>query len=764
MKYKLSILFIGLSLFIYSQNTLTGKITNEKNEPLLGVEIYAPKLHKGVTSNEDGSYEFKNLPKGDVDIVFAFIGYQSVLKTISFDSTSKEVNITLKESVFEMDEVIVSTPFNKLQSENVMKVEHKTIEQLQKAGAPTLIQGLATIPGVSQISTGTNIGKPVIRGLSANRVLVYSQGIRLENQQFGDEHGLGINEAGIGSAEVIKGPASLLYGSDALGGVLYLTPEKFAAVNSVNSTLSSKYFSNTEGSNTSYVLKTSGEKLKFLTRGTYNRHIDYKTGDGKRVTNSRFNEYDIKTALGLELQNFSSELRYNYNLSRIGIPEEIGAQNTHISLEAPFQRIDNHILSLHNHIYFKNSNLDVNVGYVANNRREFEEHHEEDEEEEHEEEEHEEEAPELALHMKLKTITYDVKYHLPKFGKLETILGVQGLHQENKNFGEELLIPNAKVNDLGIFGTLAYNWGEHYIQGGIRFDNRDITTERMEIEEHDHEEDEEEEEHEERVFEAINKSFNSFTASFGYKSKLLKVITTRLNFATGFRAPNLAELTSNGVHHGTNRFEIGNSNLNNERNFQIDLALEYKNEHLEFFLNGFYNIINNYIFLQPTGEFEEDNAIFNYLQDDAKLFGGEAGFHFHPHPLDWLHVESSFELVIGKRNDRNYLPLIPANRWNNTLRTEFKDTKLLKDSYITLSLETTFKQNKVSLFETETEGYSLLNFGFGGHFSLGKTNFNASLNVNNILDKTYIAHLSRLKVDGIQNMGRNVVMGLKFNL
>ncbi len=146
-----------------------------------------------------------------------------------------------------MDEVILSAPFDKLQSENVMKIESKSMETLKKAGAPTLMQGISNIPGVAEITTGTGIGKPVIRGLSGNRVLVYTQGVRLENQQFGNEHGLGMNDSGIESVEVIKGPASLLYGSDALGGVLYLNPEKFAYQGETKVDVSQSFFSNTLG-------------------------------------------------------------------------------------------------------------------------------------------------------------------------------------------------------------------------------------------------------------------------------------------------------------------------------------------------------------------------------------------------------------------------------------------------------------------------------------------------------------------------------------
>jgi iron complex outermembrane receptor protein len=237
-----------------------------------------------------------------------------------------------------------------------------------------------------------------------------------------------------------------------------------------------------------------------------------------------------------------------------------------------------------------------------------------------------------------------------------------------------------------------------------------------------------------------------------------------LNLASGFRAPNLAELTSNGVHEGTNRYEIGSPNLKTEQNLQTDLNLEYKTDHLEFFANAFYNHINHYIYASPTGAVIADKAVFAYIQNNANLYGGEIGLHFHPHPLDWLHYESSFETVTGKKQNGDYLPLIPANNWNNSLRTEFKIKDWLHDGFATLNVSTTLNQKKVSGFETHTNGYTLVNLGFGGTIKWGKTAFDINLNANNLFDKKHTAHLSRLKIDGIPNMGRNLVLGLNFNL
>ncbi|RZJ24740.1 MAG: TonB-dependent receptor, partial [Flavobacterium sp.] len=265
-------------------------------------------------------------------------------------------------------------------------------------------------------------------------------------------------------------------------------------------------------------------------------------------------------------------------------------------------------------------------------------------------------------------------------------------------------------------------------------------------------------------FAATDRSFDSFNASIGYKTDLADNLNLRLNLASGFRAPNLAELTSNGVHEGTNRYEIGNADLTTEQNFQTDANLEFKNRHFEFFVNGFYNHVNNYIYASPSGEIIDGNNVYRYVQSDAVLFGGEAGIHFHPHPLDWLHIETSFETVTGKKSNGDYLPLIPANNWNNTIRTEFKIKDWLADGFARLNVSTTFSQNNVSGFETASKDYTLVNLGVGGKVKFQKTAFEVNLNANNLFDKTYIAHLSRLKSDGIPNIGRNIILAVNFNI
>ena len=723
----------------YSQNKIQGVVTDANtNQNLAFVNIYLPDLEKGTSTDGSGNFIIENVPSGNYELLFSIIGYETQLLNINIP-LKDSISIRLLPSAIEMEGIIVSTPFHKLQSDNVMKVEQKSIKDLKSNGAVTLSEGITNIAGVESVTTGLSIGKPVIRGLSSNRVLVYTQGIRLENQQFGDEHGLGINDAGIESVEVIKGPASLLYGSDALGGVLYLNPERFASNERASGDFGGNYYSNTQGFNTNAGFKSSTNNFKFLFRGSLTEHSDYKT-KSYRVTNTRFREQDFKAGMGYQMNGFKTEIRYNMNNSKLGVPEEIGEQSTNRTPLLPFQNITNHIFSSKSTLFFNGSKLDINLGFTYNDRKEFEAHHHDDNETEEEHEENDTESLEAALHMKLKTGSYDIKYNLPEFGKFETIVGIQGMNQVNTNYGEEQLIPDATTNDFGVLATSHIHFENADVQLGARYDIRNIN-----------------------VNSGIQKDFNSFNGAIGLKTNMTKNITARINIATGFRAPNLSELTSDGTHEGTNRYEIGNADLKSEQNFQIDVALEFKNDHIELFANGFYNKINNYIFLSPNGIFVDEDPVFLYLQDDAKLYGGEFGFHLHPHPLDWLHFESSFDMVTGKQNNDSYLPLIPANTLSNIIRVEF-EKPWFKKGYAFIKLRTTLDQNKVSDFETNTNGYNLLSTGIGARFKVLNNDLDVSVSGTNLTNKTYINHLSRLKPDGVFNIGRNFNIGFTYRL
>ena len=517
-----------------------------------------------------------------------------------------------------------------------------------------------------------------------------------------------------------------------MGGVLYINPERFANNDTSSADASVNYFSNTKGYSTNAGYKSSSNGFKFLFRGSLAEHSDYKTSR-YRVTNTRFKERDFKVGIGYQALKFKTEFRYNLNNSRLGLPEEIGIQSTNKTPLFPFQNIDNHIFSSKSKLFFDASSLDITLGYIYNNRKEFEE-------EQSEVEQNENEMPDAVLYMKLKTFNYNIKYNLPKFGRVETIVGVQGINQTNTNYGKEILIPDATTTDIGVLATSHIHFEKIDIQVGGRYDYREINIENN-----------------------ATPNFNAFNGALGFKTNIFKKVTARLNLASGFRAPNLSELSSDGTHEGTNRYEIGDLGLKSEQNFQVDLALEFKNQHFELFANAFYNQINDYIFLTPNGEFIDGNPVFLYQQENARLYGGEFGFHLHPHPLDWLHLESSFETVTGQQDNEDYLPLIPANSLTNTLRVEL-NSKAIEKRYAFIKVRSTFTQNNVSVFETESEGYNLLSAGLGGTFQLFNNDIDIIVAATNILNTKYIHHLSRLKPDSILNMGRNINVGITYTM
>ena len=733
MKQQFNILLLLFSIAGFSQFKISGYVTNSTQQKLSGVIVHVLENNTETTTDENGCFQLASVPKGTTEVIFQRTGFQTKKEVIKTNGDDIVLKVMLLEKEIHLEEVIISTLYNKIQSQNVMKVEHASVKTLKENGATSLIDGIATIPGVSQISTGNSIGKPVIRGLSGNRVLVYSQGVRMENQQFGEEHGLGLNAAGIESVEIIKGPASLLYGSDALGGVVYFNPEKYAPYKEKSADFEQSYFTNTHGTSTTFGVKASPSNFKFLLRGNYTSHADYEVPNGDRIINTRFIEKDFKSGIGYSNSKISTDFRYNYNNLNLGLPEEDLENSGFRNPVFPKQEVVNHLLSLNQKVYFKNSKIEADFGYSLNDRKELEA------------------ANEIALSMKLKTASYNVKYFVPKMNRWETIIGIQGMDQTNTNFGEELLIPDAKIADFGAFATTNYSWDSNVLQAGIRYDNRKINTSTHGTE------------GEEGYFEAINKQFNSFNASLGYKTSLSSSLSTRINIASGFRAPNLSELTSNGVHEGSNRYEIGSNKLKKEQNLQLDVNLEYKSEHFEVFANGFYNHIDGYIFITPTGNQIDGNDVYLYTQNNAQLYGSEIGIHFHPHPYDWLHFTSSFENVIGTQGSAN-LPLIPAYQWKNNIRVELDPNKLIKNNYVSCFLNYTFKQDKLSEFETPTPDYLLVNLSLGGTITIGKKEVQLNLAGTNLLNKTYVNHLSRLKADGINNMGRNIMLRLNFDL
>lgn len=717
----------------YSQS-FTGTVLDKKDKkPILYAQVYFVDLKTGTTTDENGIFKIEHFNQKNIHIQITFVGYKLIDEIVNIDTT-KEKTFYLEQGHFELEEVVVSVPTGRLQGENIVSVEHKKINELQQTAPLTLAEAISNIPGVEQNTTGAGIGKPVIRGLSGNRIVTYAQGIRIENQQWGDEHGLGIGELGIESVEVIKGPASLLYGSDALGGVLYFIDERYARHNTIEGFAQTKFLSNTLGTINNIGIKIHKRNLKFNLFGAYSSQADYQIPSFDRVFNTRFDEKNIKSSFGFNTKNWISNIRYSYLQNNYGIVEDATFTNsTQRKFILPFQTIDNHILSFENIVFTGNSKLNLTLGHINNYRKEFED-----------------DSNNQALGLKLNTFTYNLKWYSPTYkDRFDFIVGSQGMAQTNKNNGEEILIPDAKTTDLGAFVLANLDFDKLQLQGGIRADYRQIDTKQMETDD--------------SSFPSFDNSYNGITFSSGAVYTLKKT-KFRTNISSGFRAPNTSELLSDGVHEGTNRYEKGNTNLNNENAIQIDFSFDYQDEHFSFSVNPFYNAIQNYIFLSPTETVIDNSPVFEYLQTNTFLYGGELGFHYHPHKIHWLHLESNLSTVIAEDENKNALPLIPQTKINSTISAEISNKGKVHLKTVFVQHIYKFKQNRTGLFETTTNDYNLINIGLNIRITTKNNPIEITTGIKNLLNIKYIDHLSRFKKLEIPNQGINFYIGIKLKL
>jgi len=726
---------IGLSFgsFLHSQTFIGVVLDKDTKEMIEHAQVDFVDLKTGTITDEKGVFKIERFSQKKIHIQITALGYYKIDGIITID-TSKIKTFYLEKDHFEIDEVVVSAQGGRLQRDNVISVTHKKLSELQQASPLTLIEAISSIPGVEQRSTGAGIGKPIIRGLSGNRIVTYAQGIRIENQQWGDEHGLGVGEVGIESVEVIKGPASLLYGADALGGVLYFIDEKYANQNTIEGFVQSKFLSNSLGSMNQAGFKIHKNKLKFNLFGSYSSHADYQVPSFSRVYNTRFDEKNIKSSIGFNARNWISNLRYSFLQNNFGIVEDATYSNsTKRNFALPYQLIDNHNLSFDNSLFIGDSKLNLILGYTNNYRKEFEE-----------------DTKNPALGLQLNTYTYNLKWYSPKFKKrFDFVIGSQGMTQDNKNTGEEILVPNAIVSDFGAFFIGNLNFSKLQLQAGIRGDYRQIDSKEMTINGSN--------------FLRFKNSYNGVAFSGGavYKTKKVKI---RANISNGFRAPNTSELLSNGVQPGTNRFVIGNVGFTNENATQIDFSLDFQEEHFSFSINPFYNYIQNYIFLSPANVFVNNSPVFRYEQTSAFLYGGELGLHYHPHKIHWLHLESNLSTVFAEDKSGNALPLIPQTNLSSTIKTSFlqKSKARIKDVFVQHIYK--FKQLNTGFYETSSVDYSLINVGVDVEIITKKNPIEISVGVKNVLNARYVDHLSRFKQLGISNQGINFYLGLKISL
>ena len=671
-------------------------------------------------------------------------------------------------------------------------------KDLRSTASANIIDAIAHQPGMSQLTTGSGISKPIIRGLGYNRVVVMSEGVRQEGQQWGDEHGVEVDGANVGSVEILKGPASLMYGSDAMAGVVILHRPPTLPEGELRGNVTTEY--QTNNGLLGYSLNMGGNQMGLVWDARWSGKMAhaYKNKYDGYVPGSQFKEMAGSLMLGLQKRWGHSRLTWTSYHQTPGIIEGERDGQTGQLCHAdgwsghsygkwlPYQQVKHYKMVWDNSLNLSHGWLKAIVGYQQNRRQEFEEHHhhehEGDEEHEgHEEHEHEghEGSLEPALFFKLHTVTYDVRYLTHEFDGWKLSGGVQGMWQQSQNLGEEFLIPAYRLFDIGLYATASKQLNRWTLNGGVRMDRRHLHGEEL---------------HEEGVlrFHDFSRNFNGVTGSVGAVWNMSDHLNLRLNVARGFRAPNMSELGSNGAHEGALRYEIGNQQLNPEYSLQADLGLDFTSRYVSAQLALFANRIDNYIFLKGEGRVIGEQAVYGYTQGDARLLGFETGIDFHP--THSLHFENTFSYVdarqLNQPKETRYLPYTPSPHWTSELKWELLHHRhptmgahshhthhaagLSADNlYIAGEMECYLKQNHVYAVdgtETATPFYALMNFSAGTDLIWnGKKVAELYITADNLLNRAYQNHLSRLKYadinsitgrQGVHNMGRNITLKL----
>ena len=777
-KLYLLLFIICITTSSFGQNTLKGKVIDKSTgKSLQDVNVFIPEYKKSKASDSNGEFLFDGIGAGIIKIQATIIGYKSVVETKDLSNNS-EIVIVMEPSSTELEEVLITSNSSVLPDKIPFSAISISKWEILKYNSPSLMGNLSYQPGIDKITIGNGIGKPVIRGLSFNQIMLYGQGTRIENQQWDDHHDLGLTDIGIDNIEIVRGPAALIYGSDAMGGALIFVDEKPAPVGTKAGYANFGFSSNTLGINADVGIKRTNQNGIFygLNIGGQSQ-TSYVQGEGESknntlaekedfAPNSKFQNMNAKINVGVSKKWGVSKLSYSYLNQKIGIIEDESANTTPKNdeaeqrdreFEAPFQDVTMHVVSLENTILTGKSKVNINIAHQINDRKEYEPLPEK--------------QKELAIGLKLNVTTYDIKWTSNTENNIGVTFGSQGTFLKNSNNGKEALVPNADVNDVAGYALINYDHEKLNLLGGIRFDLRHIEAEsyeRLGVVEED-------------TFILKNlgdtidkpetdfeKKYTPISYSIGAAYHVNEKFTIKLNAATGFTPPNYAQLGTFGKHEGTYRFEQGNEKLKVEQNVEGDIGFIWENEFLTINLGGYSNMINNYIYLQNSGDtmirITPDGTgrlpIYEYKQGDATISGGEIGFDFHPKGAQWLDIKITDAIIRGKLDSGGNLPYIPSNKLVSEIKFNKEKIWKFSSSYLSFIVSNYAKQNNVADYELSGDGYTLLDFHAGGKFKWGKQNVVLDIFCTNLLNTGYYNQLSLVKNINVRDMGRNIGMQL----
>ena len=792
---------------------LSGTVMAEgKAVPWATVELR--KTEHGAITDTTGGFQLKNISAGTYRLRISCIGYAELERTVQVSAQGLVLpSLILISNKSVLNEVVVTGVSRKtLIRENPVAIVSVSARAIERTAESNIVDALVrNTPGLNAVKTGPNISKPFIRGLGYNRVLTLYDGMRQEGQQWGDEHGLEVDAYNMERAEIIKGPASLLYGSDAVAGVISLFPFiPSGDEGRVQGKFSTEYQTNNNLVGTGLRLGLSQAHFVFALRGSYRRAKNYRNAIDGRVYNTGFEEKNLSLLTGYKNDRGHSYLNISLYDNLQSIPdgsrdsttrkftkqmEEGGnddiRQRTIVTNEelntytlSPLhQHIQHYRLYTHHSYAIGDGEIDALIGLQQNIRREYN---------------HPSLPQQAGMYVRLNTLNYGLRYNAPRWKDLEITAGINGMLQSNKSLNAtDFPIPDYRLFDGGLYLYGKWKKQDWTISGGIRYDIRRVSWDDFYVKNNSATGFNQHAAFGDTVgttlqFAAYKKNFSGLSASVGLTWQASEHISLKANIGRGYRAPNLTEMASNGLDPGAHIIYLGNRNFRPEFSLQQDLGLSARFTDFSAEASLFHNAIDHYIYLtllvDATGNPLTDaqgNKTYQYQQAAAQLYGLEGWLSIHPQKFKGFNWSNSVSLVQGVNRkieykgeglNGEYLPLIPPLKWVSSLA---QTIGLKKSGSLTpkIELEWNAAQQRflgLNNTETSTPAYALLNVGMSSEWNYSKAHtVQILVQVNNLLDKAYQSGLSRLKYFeyysgspngslGIYNMGINVCTKLVF--
>lgn len=805
----LLLIFCSVNTFIYAQNrTISGTIMDADTKvPIEFCNVFQSKDQFATISDENG--RFNLLISASVHksfLIFHSIGYRPDSIPIRPDKDNYQIFLHAENLLLE-DIVITGATRATLIKENPVSITAISRKQIEKATESNIIDALVkNVPGLNAVKTGPNISKPFIHGLGYNRVLTIYDGMRQEGQQYGDEHGLEVDHYNIDKAEVIKGPAGLLYGSDAIAGVISLFP---VIPTGNEGTFYGKYLSEYQTNNNlignGVTLNFSRERLLFALRGSYRTAKNYRNPTDGRVYLTNFNESNFSAFAGFKSKKGYTHLNFTLYDNNQGIPDGSRDSLTRKFTKQIFegenddlktrpivsdkelntykvpdlaQHIQHYRIYVQGFYQIGKGEVDYLLGGQQNTRREYT---------------HPSMPQQAGMYMRLNTLNYGIRYNAPKFANIETSLGVNGMLQNNKNKdATDFPIPDYHLYDGGMYLYARIKKGKWSVSGGVRYDLRLVQWNDFYVginpetgfEHQTHANDSKAN----LQFPEYQNSFHGISGSIGTTYKISPNINLKANIGRAYRSPNITEIGSNGLDPGAHIIYLGNRNFKPEFSLQEDFSISLRYKNISAEAGFFNNNIQNYIYMATVADAQgfpitdaQGNRTYQYQQSSAHLFGSELWFAVHPERLVGFRWDNSLSIVYGlnknpefkgKGNEGEFLPLMPPLKVTSRIEYEVKPhTGRLLSITPGFEMEYNHAQNRYLALngsESFTPEYTLFNLGLNAEVKYNNSKaIQIILQLNNMLDKAYRSHLNRLKYfeyyssspnghDGIYDMGRNL--------